>query len=57
MILIAAPFATGGILQLLSPDFYGEVWDDPMVKIVLAVLAVWMLMGALVMRKMIDMKV
>jgi tight adherence protein B len=25
MILIAAPFATGGILQLLSPDFYGEV--------------------------------
>ena len=57
MILIAAPFATAGILQVLSPDFYGEVIGEPIVPIVLSMLGVWMLIGALVMRKMINMKI
>ena len=57
MILIAAPFATAGILQVLSPDFYGEVIGEPIVAIVLSCLAVWMALGALVMRKMINMKI
>jgi tight adherence protein B len=57
MILIGAPFATAGILQVLSPDFYGEVIGEPIVAIVLSCLAVWMTIGALVMRKMINMKI
>jgi tight adherence protein B len=57
MILIAAPFATAGILQVLSPDFYGEIIGEPIVPIVLSLLGAWMLIGALVMRKMINMKI
>ena len=57
MILIAAPFVTVGALHLLSPDFYGEVIGEPIVKVVLSALAGWMLIGALVMRKMINMKI
>jgi tight adherence protein B len=57
MILIAAPFMTVGALHLLSPNFYGEVIHLAVVKMVLAALGVWMLIGALVMKKMINMKI
>jgi len=57
MILIAAPFITVGALHMLSPGFYGEVIGEPIVKVVLSALGLWMLIGALVMRKMIDMKI
>ena len=57
MILIAAPFATGAILQVMSPKFYGEVIGHPMVPIVLGCLAVWMTIGALVMKRMINLKI
>jgi tight adherence protein B len=57
MILIGAPFATGAILQVMSPDFYGEVIGEPVVHMVLAGLGVWMTIGALVMRRMINLKI
>ena len=57
MILIAAPFMTAGMLQVMSPDFYGEVIHLPVVKMVLAGLGLWMAVGALVMRNMINMKI
>jgi tight adherence protein B len=57
MILTAAPFLAGGAIVLLSPEFYGDVMNVPMVRIGLAVIGVWMLIGNLVMRKMIDMRI
>ena len=39
-----------------SPHFYGDVIGEPMVKIGLAVLGGWLLLGNLVMRRMIDMR-
>ena len=40
-----------------SPHFYGDVIDDPIVKIGLAVIGGWLFLGNLVMRRMIDMRI
>ena len=37
--------------------FYGDVIGDPMVKIGLVGLGIWLLIGNLVMRRMIDMRI
>lgn len=56
LILTSAPFIAGGFLQVASPHFYGEVIDRPMIQIGLGALGVWMFIGNLVMRRMIDMR-
>ena len=57
MILTAVPFVVMGILQLISPHFYGSVIHLKGVQIGLAALGFWMFIGNLVMRKMIDMRI
>ncbi|WP_312165171.1 type II secretion system F family protein [Phenylobacterium sp.] len=57
MILTAAPFLAAGAIVILSPDFYGDVMHVPLVRIGLVVIGAWMLIGNLVMRKMIDMRI
>jgi len=57
MILTAAPLCVLGILQLVTPHFYGDVIGEPATQIGLTVMAVWMLIGNLVMRRMIDMRI
>jgi len=56
LILTAAPFVAVGLIMVMSPAFYGEVWDEPMIKIGLAVIGVWLFIGNMVMRRMIDMR-
>jgi tight adherence protein B len=57
IILTSAPFGVLGILTFASPHFYGDVIGERPVQIGLAVLGVWMLIGNMVMRKMIDMRI
>ena len=57
LILTAAPFLAAGAIILLSPEFYGDVIHLPMVRIGLIVIGAWMVIGNLVMRKMIDMRI
>jgi len=57
MILTAAPLCVLGILQLVTPHFYGDVIHEPATQIGLVVMGVWMLLGNLVMRRMIDMRI
>lgn len=57
MILTAAPFVAAGAICVLSPDFYGDVIDQPVVQVGLGAIGVWLLIGNLVMRKMIDMRI
>lgn len=57
MILTAAPFLAAGAIVIMSPEFYGEVMHVPMVRIGLAAIGMWMLIGNLVMRKMIDLRI
>jgi tight adherence protein B len=56
-ILTAAPFCVLGILELIQPHFYGDVIHEKATQYGLAGLAVWMLLGNLVMRKMIAMRI
>ena len=56
MILTAAPFVAMGFIMISSPHFYGDVKGEPVVKWGLAGLGVWMFLGNMVMRRMIDLR-
>ena len=57
MILNLAPIAVFMLVNLLSPDFYGNVSDEPIVKKTFMAVTVWMFIGNLFMRKMINFKI
>jgi tight adherence protein B len=57
MILTAAPFVALGMIMVISPRFYGDVIDEPMVRYGLAGLGFWIFLGNMIMRRMIDMRI
>lgn len=57
MILNVAPILLYLAVRVTSPDFYGDVADEPLMKIGFAGAAVWMLIGNLIMRKMINFRI
>ena len=57
MILTSAPIAAFAFLEIARPNFYGEVINTPFVQHGLIGLGGWMVIGNLVMRKMIDMRI
>ena len=56
MILTSAPFIVMSGIHVLRPEFYGDVMDEPLVRVVFPVLFIWMAIGNFVMRKMINFK-
>lgn len=57
LILTSAPFVVVGLLQLVSPHYYGSVLHDRGVQIALGCCGVWIAIGNMVMRRMIDMRI
>ena len=57
MILTSAPIITMVFVNLTAPHFYGDVITEPVVRIGLVVIATWLVLGNLVMRRMIDMRI
>lgn len=57
LILTSAPFVVFAMLECISPRYYGEVIHDNAIHLGLAFLGGWMLLGNLVMRRMIDMRI
>jgi tight adherence protein B len=57
VILTAAPFVAGGALTLISPAFYGAVIHERFIQTGLAGMFVWVLIGNMVMRRMVDMRI
>jgi len=47
------PFAMFGILWLISPSYYGLVWDEPVVKPTLFAATGWLLIGNFIMHRMV----
>ena len=41
----------------MSPDFYGEVIHEKGIQVGLGIFGVWMFIGNMVMRRMIDMRI
>jgi tight adherence protein B len=56
MILNAVPFVVFGIINWMSPSFYGDTWSHPTTKIALGGAVGWMFVGNLIMRRMINFK-
>ena len=56
-ILTAVPFVVVAILTVISPHFYGDVIGDRGFQIGAGLLGGWMLLGNIVIRKMIDMRI
>ncbi|WP_068876090.1 MULTISPECIES: type II secretion system F family protein [unclassified Phenylobacterium] len=57
MILTAAPFVAMGAIMIMSPSFYGDVIDEPVVRYGLAFIGFWIFVGNMIMRRMIDMRI
>lgn len=57
LILNAAPILLFIAINKMSPEFYGEVKGNPIVSYTLWGVVVWMVLGNLVMRKMINFKI
>jgi len=57
LILNAAPMLLFLAIQKMSPEFYGEVKGSPVVTYTLWGVVIWMIIGNLVMRKMINFKI
>jgi tight adherence protein B len=56
-ILTAAPFLAMGAITVMSPNFYGDVIDEPFIQMGLTGFGVWIFIGNLIMRKMVDMRI
>lgn len=57
VILTAAPILVMGFLLVASPHYYGDVIQEKGIRIGLAVIGTWLVVGNLVMRRMIDMRI
>ncbi|NJO22291.1 MAG: type II secretion system F family protein [Sphingomonadales bacterium] len=55
--LTLLPFVVFGLLNLIAPHFYGDVWNVPLVKPILIVAVVWMTLGDLLMYRMVKIDV
>lgn len=57
LILNVTPVLLFAAINFMAPDFYGDFKDEPALKFGLLAAGVWMFIGNLVMRKMINFKI
>jgi tight adherence protein B len=57
IMLSVLPFAVFGILWVIAPSFYGEIWDQPAVKPILLAAAAWLTIGNVVMHRMVKFRI
>src|SRR5436190_4906217 len=57
MILSALPIGMFFVVQFVSPDFYGSVWQYDITHYILYGAATWMLIGNLLMYRMVNFKI
>ena len=57
LILNVVPILLFLAVNILSPEFYGDVSDNPIIKKGLMAAAIWMVLGNMVIRKMINFRI
>jgi len=57
LLLSGLPFAMFFVLQMLTPDFYGQVWHIPLTKLVLFCAGCWMAMGNFIMYRLVNFRI
>ena len=55
--LSALPIAFLGVVQMVTPEFYGGLWDHKVVQFGLAAAGVWMMIGNAVMYKLVNFRI
>jgi Flp pilus assembly protein TadB len=45
------------MIHLVSPDFYGSVWQFDLTKMILAAAGAWMLIGNFAMYRMVNFRI
>lgn len=54
-ILISAfPVVMFGLLLLISPSYYGDVWDNPLITPAFVIFGAWALVGDFIMYRMVN---
>jgi len=54
--LSALPALLFLVLTVIAPGYYGDIWEDPMVKPMLMAAVVWAMVGMFIMYKMVNFK-
>jgi tight adherence protein B len=57
LILSSLPFFMFLAVNVVAPDFYASVWNQPLTKIILTIAGVWMGVGNLIMYRMVNFKI
>jgi len=57
LILSILPFALFGLLAVIAPSFYGEIWNEPIVPFMLVASTLWLMVGNLVMYRMVTFEI
>ncbi len=57
LILNAAPIGLFFMIKTVAPDFYGDVSDNPLLQQTFIGIIIWMIIGNIIMRKMINFKI
>lgn len=57
IMLSLLPIVLFGILLIIAPSYYGEVWDVPVVKPLLIAAAFWMIVGNFIMSRMVNFEI
>ena len=53
IILSVIPLALFGLLAVVAPNFYGEIWGESKAQIILARSAIWLMLGNVIMFRMV----
>jgi len=53
IVLSILPFALFAVLSVVSPRFYGDIWDEPVVQGALAASVLWLMIGNIVMFRLV----
>jgi len=54
IMISAFPFVMFGILALVAPTYYGDIWGNPIILPVFTMFGLWMLLGDFIMYRMVN---
>jgi tight adherence protein B len=57
LILSSLPICIFAMVQIVTPDFYASVWDEPLTKQALAMAGAWMMVGNFIMYRLVNFRI
>jgi len=57
LILSSLPIMIFAAIQIVTPEFYASVWDEPVTKQALAIAGAWMMVGNFIMYRLVNFRI